>query len=162
MKRPFRKPLIVFTPKKLLRYNRAVSKIEDLSKGCFKEVIDDVLAKPKAIDTVVLCSGKFYYDLIEKYETLSASNIAFVRLEQLYPFPKTQLSEIVKKYGDDCNYIWAQEEPENMGAWSFVLQNLGKIIPIKLVSRRLSAAPASGSSKKFNKRQELILNKIFN
>ena len=89
-------------------------------------------------------------------------NILLVRIEQLYPFPKRKLQAIIKKYNKAKEYIWAQEEPENMGAWSFVLQNLGKIIPIKLVSRRLSAAPASGSSKKFNKRQELILNKIFN
>ena len=159
MKRPFRKPLIVFTPKKLLRYNRAVSKVEDLSIGCFKEVIDDVLAKPKAIDTVVLCSGKFYYDLIEKYETLSASNIAFVRLEQLYPFPKTQLSEIVKKYGDDCNYIWAQEEPENMGAWSFIIRKW-QFTPISCCSRYASGSPASGSPKVHEIRHSAVINKV--
>ena len=159
MKRPFRKPLIVFTPKKLLRYHRAVSKIEDLSKGCFKEVIDDALAKPKAIDTVVLCSGKFYYDLIEKYETMSASNIAFVRLEQLYPFPKTQLSEIVKKYGEDCNYIWAQEEPENMGAWSFIIRKW-QFTPISCCSRHASGSPASGSPKVHEIRHSAVINKV--
>ena len=159
MKRPFRKPLIVFTPKKLLRYHRAVSKIEDLSKGCFKEVIDDALAKPKAIDTVVLCSGKFYYDLIEKYETMSASNIAFVRLEQLYPFPKTQLSEIVKKYGEDCNYIWAQEEPENMGAWSFIIRKW-QFTPISCCSRHASGSPASGYPKVHEIRHSAVINKV--
>ena len=159
MKRPFRKPLIVFTPKKLLRYNRAVSKIEDLSNGCFKEVIDDDLAKPKSIDTVVLCSGKFYYDLIEKYETLSASNIAFIRLEQLYPFPKTQLNEIVKKYGNDCNYIWAQEEPENMGAWSFIIRKW-QFTKITCCSRVASGSPASGSPKVHEIRHSAVINKV--
>ena len=159
MKRPFRKPLIVFTPKKLLRYNRAISKVEDLSNGCFKEVIDDDLARPKSIDTVVLCSGKFYYDLIEKYETLSASNIAFIRLEQLYPFPKTQLNEIVKKYGKDCNFIWAQEEPENMGAWSFIIRKW-QFTKIICCSRVASGSPASGSPKVHEIRHSAVINKV--
>ena len=159
MKRPFRKPLIVFTPKKLLRYNRAISKVEDLSNGCFKEVIDDDIAKPKSIDTVVLCSGKFYYDLIEKYETLSASNIAFIRLEQLYPFPKTQLNEIVKKYGKDCNFIWAQEEPENMGAWSFIIRKW-QFTKIICCSRVASGSPASGSPKVHEIRHSAVINKV--
>jgi 2-oxoglutarate dehydrogenase E1 component len=160
MKRPFRKPLIVFTPKKLLRYNRAVSKIEDLSNGCFKEVIDDYSVKPKSIDTVVLCSGKFYYDLIEKYETLSASNIAFIRLEQLYPFPKTQLNEIVKKYGDDCNYIWAQEEPENMGPWSYILR-IAEGYEFALIARKAASSPATGFNKIHKIEQEDLVNKAF-
>ena len=120
--RPFRKPLVVFTPKKLLRYHRAVSSIQEMSTGSFQEVIDDSLAIPSKINQVVLCSGKFYYDLVEHYETLDKENIAFVRLEQLYPFPETQLKSIFSKYGKDCKYVWAQEEPLNMGPWSYILR----------------------------------------
>ena len=157
--RPFRKPLVVFTPKKLLRYNRAVSSIQEMSSGSFKEVIDDSLATPSKINQVVLCSGKFYYDLVEHYETLDKANIAFVRLEQLYPFPETQLKSIFNKYGKDCKYVWAQEEPLNMGPWSYILRKW-KYSKIVCFSREESGSPASGSHKVFERRQQEIINKV--
>ena len=159
--RPFRKPLVVFTPKKLLRYPKAVSSIKELANGCFSEVIDDHSADPKKVDTVVFCSGKFYYDLLEKYEKIEAENLAFVRLEQLYPFPESRLLEIVKKYGESAKYVWAQEEPENMGAWSFILRfwNFG---PIQCCARHSSASPASGSPKVHEIRHKEIIDKVMN
>ena len=157
--RPFRKPLVVFTPKKLLRYHRAVSSIQEMSTGSFQEVIDDSLAIPSKINQVVLCSGKFYYDLVEHYETLDKENIAFVRLEQLYPFPKTQLKSIFSKYGKDCKYVWAQEEPLNMGPWSYILRKW-EYSKIVCFSREESGSPASGSPKVFERRQQEIINKV--
>jgi 2-oxoglutarate dehydrogenase E1 component len=157
--RTFRKPLVVFTPKKLLRYNRAVSSIQEMSSGSFQEVIDDSLATPSKINQVVLCSGKFYYDLVEHYETLSKANIAFVRLEQLYPFPETQLKSIFSKYGKDCKYVWAQEEPLNMGPWSYILRKW-EYSKIVCFSREESGSPASGSPKVFERRQQEIINKV--
>ena len=157
--RPFRKPLVVFTPKKLLRYHRAVSSIQEMSTGSFQEVIDDSLAIPSNINQVVLCSGKFYYDLVEHYETLDKENIAFVRLEQLYPFPETQLKSIFSKYGKDCKYVWAQEEPLNMGPWSYILRKW-EYSKIVCFSREESGSPASGSPKVFERRQQEIINKV--
>ncbi len=157
--RPFRKPLVVFTPKKLLRYPRAVSSIKEMSKGCFKEVIDDSSANAKDINTVVFCSGKFYYDLIEKYEDLDAENIAFIRMEQIYPFPENQIKKIIKKYADDCQFIWAQEEPENMGPWSFILRKW-KFNTIICCARYESGSPASGSPKVHERRHNAIINQV--
>ena len=157
--RPFRKPLVVFTPKKLLRYHRAVSSIDEMSSGSFQEVIDDSLATPSKTNQVVLCSGKFYYDLIEHYETLDQVNIAFVRLEQLYPFPETQLKSIFNKYGKECKYVWAQEEPLNMGPWSYILRKW-EYSKIVCFSREESGSPASGSPKVFERRQQEIINNV--
>ncbi len=159
MARPFRKPLVVFTPKKLLRYHRAVSSLEEMSSGSFQEVIDDSLATPSKINQVVLCSGKFYYDLVEHYETTGKGNIAFVRLEQLYPFPQVQLKSIFNKYGKNCKYVWAQEEPLNMGPWSYILRKW-KYSKIVCFSREESGSPASGSPKVFERRHQEIINKV--
>ena len=93
-----------------------------MANGRFQELIDDSKAIPSKIDTVVLCSGKFYYDLIEVYEKNSSENMAFIRLEQLYSISRYQLKSVIKKYGKQSQYIWAQEEPENMGPWSYILR----------------------------------------
>jgi len=165
MKRDFRKPLVVFTPKKLLRYPAAVSKISDFANGGFQEVIDDTTVKVDNVDTVVMVSGKFYYDIIEEKEKLGkGDNMAIVRMEQLYPLPAKQIEEIIAKYGKDANYIWAQEEPENMGAWRFIQsrhrfwQKLGVQLDVR--SRRRSASPASGSSKVAALRHQAILDAL--
>ena len=159
MVRSFRKPLIVFTPKKLLRYPRAVSSISEMSDGNFQEIIDDSNAIPSKINKVVLCSGKFYYDLIEEYEQNILEDIAFVRLEQLYPFPEHQLRSIIKKYGKNTQYIWAQEEPENMGPWSYILRKW-KLSDIICFSRNESGSPASGSPKVHEIRHQEIIKKV--
>ena len=159
MVRSFRKPLVVFTPKKLLRYPKAVSSISEMSNGNFQEVIDDSNAIASKTNKVVLCSGKFYYDLTEEYEKNSIDDIAFVRLEQLYPFPENQLKSIVNKYGKNTQYIWAQEEPENMGPWSYILRKW-KLSNIICFSRNESGSPASGSPKVHEIRHQEIINKV--
>ena len=167
MARPFRKPLVVLTPKKLLRYHRAVSSIEEMSSGCFQEVIDDSLAKKSKINQVVLCSGKFYYDLIEHYETLNKENIAFIRIEQLYPFPVKTLATILKRY-TKAKFIWCQEEPKNMGAWNTVRNYIDRTLEIvnfgdkfvKYVGRKAASSTATGNLNKHLAQQKEILEKI--
>jgi 2-oxoglutarate dehydrogenase E1 component len=160
LKRDFRKPLVVFTPKKLLRYPKAVSTIEELASGSFQEVIDDAIAVPSNVDTVVMCSGKVYYDLLEELEKAGgADNIAIVRVEQLYPLPTNQLNGIVDKYGKEKKYIWMQEEPENMGAWSYMLRKF-RTVELNVVSPLESASPAAGSSKVHEIRHKKMLGKI--
>ena len=159
--RPFRKPLIIFTPKSLLRHPRCVSSISELSKGKFLEVIDDSSADANKIDRVVVCSGKVYYDLLEQKEKDQNTNVALVRLEQLYPFPENQLSELQKKYKNATDWVWLQEEPVNMGAWSYILRmTIGKIL-FRLISRAESASPASGSYKAHEREQKEIVQKAF-
>jgi 2-oxoglutarate dehydrogenase E1 component len=159
VKRDFRKPLVVFTPKVLLRHPMAVSRIEEMSHGSFSEIIDDPDAQAKDVDTVVMCSGKIYYEMKEKAKELGAENMAFVRVEQLYPWPKNKIQEILNKYGAK-NMIWAQEEPANMGAWTHVAMQLRgeNIIDI---CRPASAASAEGSKDLHEKRLEILFNKIF-
>lgn len=160
LKRNFRKPLVVFTPKKLLRYPSAVSTIDDLAKGKFQEVIDDTTVQAKNVDTVILVSGKFYYDIIEEKEKVGGGdNLAVVRVEQLYPLPQKQLDAIVEKYGKEAKYIWAQEEPGNMGAWSYMLRAY-RTVHLDVASRLDSASPASGSPKVHAIRQQAILDKL--
>ena len=159
LKRDFRKPLVVFTPKKLLRYPRATSKLAEFSSGSFLEVIDD--PETQNADVIAFCSGKFYYDLLENKEERSIKNLAIVRLEQLYPFPEKQIEKIVAKYGEKCKYLWAQEEPENMGAWSFIMR-YWKFGPITCCSRHSSASPASGSPKVHEIRHNEIIDKVMN
>lgn len=156
----FRKPLVVFTPKSLLRHPKCVSTIDELAKGKFQEVIDDAAAKAKDVDTLVFCTGKFYYDLLAKKEEIDAENIALVRLEQLYPLPFNQIEEIVKKYSKAKKIIWAQEEPENMGAWSHLMRHLSHL-NLEVISLTESGAPATGSSKAHVVRHTAIIDKLF-
>jgi len=161
MHRNFRKPLVMFTPKKLLRYPKCISTLDDLAKGRFQEVIDDPNAKANSVDTIAFCSGKVYYDILEEKEKLGgADNIALVRMEQLYPFPEKQIAEIRKKYKNAKKLIWVQEEPENMGAWSFLLRKW-KGVDIELIARPSSGSPASGSPKVHESRQQAIMDKLF-
>ncbi|MBN31078.1 MAG: 2-oxoglutarate dehydrogenase E1 component [Crocinitomicaceae bacterium] len=160
----FRKPLVVFTPKKLLRYPKAVSRLSDMAKGGFQKVLDDprmtTASARELVDVVVMCSGKIYYDLIERLEVQSAPNIAFVRVEQLHPLPQSELDAVIQRYSGDLNCIWVQEEPQNMGAWSFMLQHYTSVA-LSVISRSLSASPASGSSTLHAKRQRAIIDEVF-
>ena len=164
VKLKYRKPLVVFTPKKLLRYPKAVSTLAEMASGGFKKVIDDPRmiksADARSVDTVVLCSGKIYYDLLERLEDISAPNLALIRVEQIHPLPDAELDVVVKKYGAEANYIWVQEEPKNMGAWSFMLQNF-TAVPLSVIARSTSASPASGSSELHKLRQDAILDEVF-
>jgi len=159
LKREFRKPLVAFSPKMLLRYPAATSTLEEMAKGSFQEVIDDATANTKLIDTVVLCSGKFYYELKEKAQQIGVENMAFVRIEQLYPLPQIQIEAILAKYNAK-NVIWTQEEPANMGAWSYIAMSLRKLDLIG-ICRPASAASAEGSKKLHEKRLAKLFNEIF-
>jgi len=158
--RPFRKPLIIFTPKSLLRHPRCVSPIADFSKGGFKEVIDDQSAETSKITKVVFCTGKIYYDLLEEKEKLKEQSVAIVRLEQLYPLPKKQLRKIIEKYNKTETWLWVQEEPYNMGAWPFMHLEFNNI-PLKVIARPASGSPSTGSSKFHIVRQRKIIEKTF-
>jgi len=160
MHREFRLPLIVFTPKSLLRHPLVNSTIEDLSEGQFQEVIDDNNTISKNVSRVVFCTGKVYYDLLERKNELKVDDIALVRLEQIYPFPEKQIEEILKKYPNALQYLWVQEEPENMGAWGFVRDQF-KNIPIQLVSRQRSGSPATGLGAIHRTEQDEIVKKVF-
>lgn len=157
--RPFRKPMVVFSPKMLLRYPAAVSTLEEMASGRFQEVIDDATAKVGQVDTVVLCSGKFYYEMKEKATEMGVDNMAFVRVEQLYPFPQLQIDAILAKYNAK-HIIWAQEEPENMGAWAYIAMRMRKT-GIEGVCRPASAAAAEGSKKLHERRLKQLYADLF-
>jgi 2-oxoglutarate dehydrogenase E1 component len=164
--RPFRKPLVVFTPKALLRHPKCISKLDAFTKGGFQEVIDDAYVQAKQVKRVLLCSGKVYYDLLEVQQKDSRNDVAIVRLEQLYPLPTKQLYALIQKYAAAKEWFWVQEEPENMGAWSFILkaflqdETLAQL-DISVVSRKESGSPASGSAKQHVTQQQYILNRSF-
>jgi len=159
--RKFRKPLIIFTPKSLLRHPKCVSTIDGFTTGGFKEVIDDKVKNPEKVNKIVLCTGKIYYELLAEKQKIKEENVAIIRIEQLYPFPKTQLLKILSQYKNVTNYIWAQEEPANMGAWEFIQNILLPEINIKVISRPASGSPATGSGKFHIIRQQKIIDKVF-
>jgi len=163
MKRDFRKPLIVFTPKSLLRHPKAVSTLEDLADGGFQEVIDDTLDASK-VKKVVFVSGKFYYDLLAEREKLEREDVALVRLEQLFPLHKDQVQAVLDKYKNATEYVWAQEEPRNMGAWSHIAERFELAFNMRLsvCSRPFYAVPAAGSSARFKRRHQRVIDSVFN
>tara|TARA_B110000046_G_scaffold49092_1_gene54636 strand:- start:24927 stop:27689 length:2763 start_codon:yes stop_codon:yes gene_type:complete len=161
LKREFRTPLVVMTPKSLLRHPEAVSSMKELSSGGFKEIIVEDMSSDK-VKTVVCCSGKLFYELRRARDEQKLEDLTIVRVEQLYPFPQKQLTEILAGYKNMKNLVWSQEEPENMGAWRFVKTNIDQVSDWKLVSRFASASPASGSSKVFERRQAKIIEETLN
>jgi 2-oxoglutarate dehydrogenase E1 component len=160
LKRDFRKPLVVFSPKALLRHPAAVSSLDEMAKGSFKEVIDDPSVTAATIDTVVFCSGKFYYEMKEKANEMGVDNMAFVRVEQLYPVPTAQIDGIISKYAGAKNIVWAQEEPSNMGAWTHMAMSL-RHIPFIGICRNSTAAAAEGSKKLHEKRLKQLFADVF-
>ena len=160
MKRDYRKPLIVFTPKSLLRHPKVVSTVEDLATGEFQEVIDDTI-NPDKVKKLVFCMGKFYYDLLEERETLERDDVALVRIEQLFPLHLEKLQKAIDRYPNVVNYVWAQEEPRNMGAWSFMLERFD-LVKLNVRSRKYYAVPAAGSSTRFKKRHKAVIDSVFN
>ncbi|MFC4722567.1 2-oxoglutarate dehydrogenase E1 component [Geojedonia litorea] len=160
MKREFRKPLIVFTPKSLLRHPRAVSSLEDLAGGKFQEVIDDTIA-PENVKKMVFCTGKFYYDLLAERETLERDDVALIRIEQLFPLHSEKIQNVLNRYPNVERYVWAQEEPKNMGAWSYMLQRFDAV-KLEVAARDYSAVPAPGSSTRDKSRQRRVIDNIFN
>jgi 2-oxoglutarate dehydrogenase E1 component len=148
LKRNFRKPLVVFTPKSLLRSAQCVSKLEEFTDGKFNEVIDDQFVKTADVKRVLFCSGKIYYDLLEKQQTDKRKDVAVVRLEQLYPMPYDQLEAIQRKYKNATEFVWVQEEPENMGAWPYISRKFrNSSLNFELISRKESSSTATGYAK---------------
>jgi 2-oxoglutarate dehydrogenase E1 component len=162
LKRNFRKPLVVFTPKSLLRSPKCVSKLEEFSDGGFSELIDDAQVKATDVKRVLFCSGKIYYDLLEKQQTDKIKDIAIVRLEQLYPLPYDQIEAIRVKYKNAVEHVWVQEEPENMGPWPYISRKFRKSsIDFDLVSRNESSSTATGYAKLHAVQQLHIIAKAF-
>jgi 2-oxoglutarate dehydrogenase E1 component len=156
----FRKPLIVMSPKSLLRHPQAVSAIKDFTDGKFQYVIDDSRVEASKVKSLVFCSGKFYYDLIAKREETGRNDVAIVRIEQLFPLPVEQIKEVIAKYPNADDYVWAQEEPRNMGAYSFMLMNFHEK-PLRYAGTKAYSAPASGSAVRSKKRYAYAIEKVF-
>jgi len=162
MKVNYRKPLIVFTPKSLLRHPKVLSTKEEFANGSFQMVIDDAEARIEKVKTLVFVSGKFYYDLLEKKEEEKRDDVALVRVEQLFPLPIDQMTAIIKKYNNADDVVWAQEEPKNMGAYSHLLMHFDEARNFRVCSRKIYAAPASGSSVRSKKRHAKVIESVFN
>ncbi|AYN66538.1 2-oxoglutarate dehydrogenase E1 component [Euzebyella marina] len=161
MKVNFRKPLIIFTPKSLLRHPKAVSSVDELANGSFQEVIDDTNVKAKEVKTLVFCTGKFYYDLLAAKEEHSRNDVALVRVEQLFPLPTEQMKEIISKYENADDIVWAQEEPRNMGAWSHLMMHFPESQQFRVASRRFYASPAAGSAVRSKMRHQQVIDYVF-
>ncbi len=161
MKANFRKPLIVFTPKSLLRHPRVVSTVDEFANGSFQMLIDDQKAKVNKVKTVVFVTGKFYYDLLEEQEKLSREDVVLVRLEQLFPLPVKAIRDVLTKYDNADDIVWAQEEPRNMGAYSHLLMHLDEAKSFRAATRRPYGAPAAGSSVRSKKRHQEVIDYVF-
>lgn len=160
MKLPYRKPLIIFTPKSLLRHPECVSALEDFTEGTFHTVYDDreIMDKKEGVTRLVFCCGKLYYDLILERRAQGKYDTGLIRIEQLYPLDTQKIIQIANSYPNVEKFIWAQEEPENMGAWSFILRKF-PIKPLELVSRKESPTPATGSYRQHLSQQAYIIKK---
>jgi 2-oxoglutarate dehydrogenase E1 component len=157
--RDFRLPLVVMTPKSLLRHPLCVSKLEDFTNSKFQEVIDDTFVDTKKVKRVLLCTGKIYYELLERQQKENRKDVAIVRVEQLYPMPEKQLTAIYEKY-EKAEKVWVQEEPKNMGAWLYLLRWDSNRI-LNRISRESSASTATGFNKTHLREQETIISKAF-
>jgi len=162
LKQSFRKPLIIFTPKALLRHPDCVSPLEELSEGGFREILPPA-GEPKGVRSLVLCSGRLYYDLEARRKKEQREDLALVRIEQLYPLREDLLRRCFEELGSPGQLIWAQEEPANMGAWSWLAPRLREALGLEpqLVSRKASAASAVGSHRLHKEEQERLLEKLF-
>lgn len=156
----FRKPLVVFTPKSLLRHPRCVSALDEFTTGSFQELIDDAGVDAKAVRTVIFTQGKVHYDLAEHREKNGITDTALVRLEQIHPLPVEQMRAVFKQYAQAERYIWVQEEPLNMGAWQYIAMNATDV-KWEVIARPASGAPATGSSKRSANQQIAIIEQAF-
>ncbi|MFJ2636107.1 multifunctional oxoglutarate decarboxylase/oxoglutarate dehydrogenase thiamine pyrophosphate-binding subunit/dihydrolipoyllysine-residue succinyltransferase subunit [Streptomyces sp. NPDC093221] len=170
---PHHKPLIVFTPKSMLRLKAAASKAEDFTTGQFQPVMGDTSVQPEAVRKVVFCSGKVYYDLIAERERRGATDVAFIRIERLYPLPGVEIQAAIAPYTKAQKFVWAQDEPANQGAWPFIALNLIDHLDLLLgaapdnadrlrrVSRPASSSPAVGSAKRHQEQQQQLIEEVF-
>jgi 2-oxoglutarate dehydrogenase E1 component len=160
MKWTFRKPCIVMAPKSMLRNPEVISPVEEFTKGGFKEIYDDENANPKTVKRLLLCSGKIYFHLLHEQKRAKRSDVAIIRVEQLFPFPVKQLADIRKKYAKTEKIFWVQEEPENMGAWTYILRKYRDNVDDG-ICRPASASPATGYAKIHQQEQQEIVNRAF-
>ncbi|WP_298246755.1 2-oxoglutarate dehydrogenase E1 component [uncultured Christiangramia sp.] len=161
MKAKFRKPLIIFTPKSLLRHSKVISTKEEFANGSFQPVLDDPDAKADSVKSLVFCTGKFYYDLLNFKEENDRDDVALVRIEQLFPLPVSIMKEMMSKYKNAEDVVWAQEEPRNMGAYGHMLLHFEEARQFRVCSRKFYGAPAAGSSVRFKKRHEKVIASVF-
>ncbi len=161
VKANYRKPLIIFTPKSLLRNPKVVSTVDEFANGSFQELIDDTEIKTADVKSLVFVTGKFYYDLQEERENLNRKDVALVRIEQLFPLPTDAIRAVIKKYKNAEEIVWAQEEPRNMGAYSHMLMHLDEVKTFRAASRRPYGAPAAGSSVRSKKRHKEVIDFVF-
>ena len=161
LKAKYRKPLIIFTPKSLLRHPMVHSKVDEFTNGEFNMIIDDNETDSSSAKSLVFVSGKFYYDLIEEKNRLGRNDIAIVRIEQLFPLPKNHIRSIIKKYKNADDIVWAQEEPINMGAYAHLLINFKEANKFRVAARRFYAATAAGSSARYLKRHKEVIDFVF-
>jgi 2-oxoglutarate dehydrogenase E1 component len=164
--RKWRKPLVVFTPKSLLRHPKATNSLQEVASGRFHRVIEDNLElDPGQVTRVLLCTGKVYYELAKHREDLGRKDVAIVRIEQLYPLPKKGLAMALEHYAAGTQVIWVQEEPENMGAWAYMRMNLGERVfgryPLSRVTRNISSSPATGSASSHRIEQQELIDAAF-
>jgi len=160
MHRPFRKPLMVFSPKSLLRNPACVSPLADFTKGFFQELIDDTNVKAKEVKRVLFCSGKIYYDLLTNQQKENRRDVAIIRLEQIFPLPIAQIQQIIAKYDQATDIFWVQEEPMNMGIWPYLVAKMRRE-PIEVIARKESSSTATGYNKQHLRQQEYIVNTAF-
>jgi 2-oxoglutarate dehydrogenase E1 component len=158
--RDIKVPLIVFTPKSLLRHPRCISSIDEFANGRFQEIIDDTDVDVEKVSRVVICTGKVYFDILKRKEELGARDVAIIRMEQIHPYPRKQIKAIIKKYTSAKIYLWVQEEPENMGALSYVRSQAGDF-DFLAVARLASGSPSTGLSGLHHIGQEEIVDKVF-
>jgi 2-oxoglutarate dehydrogenase E1 component len=160
--RPYRKPLVIMSPKSLLRHPMATSALSDFTEGGFQHIIPDAMVKdPKKVRRVLLCTGKVYYDLATAREERGYDDVAIIRVEQLYPLRKDELLEALSVFSDGTPVVWVQEEPKNMGPWPYVNRELPGLLlgsfPWSCVSRPLSASPATGSATRHKREQARLV-----
>ena len=161
MKSNYRKPLVVFTPKSLLRHPKVISGKEEFANGTFQPLIDDAHVKPKDIKTLVFCTGKFYYDLLDEREKLQRNDVALVRIELLFPLPSDHIRKVIEKYNKAEEIVWAQEEPRNMGAYGHMLMQMEESRSWRAATRRLYSAPSAGSSTRSKRRHQQVIDFVF-
>lgn len=161
LKANYRKPLVIFTPKSLLRHPKVVSDLDEFCHGQFEPVLREEEIDVKKTSTLVFCTGKFYYDLLEARENLKRKDVALVRLEQLFPLPTAQIKDLLKQYSHVKDIVWAQEEPRNMGAWSHLLLHLPEARDFRVASRRFYGAPAAGSATRSKRRHQEVIDYVF-
>ncbi len=161
MKAKYRKPLIVFTPKSLLRHSKVISTKEEFAEGSFQTLIDDDFVKVENVTTLVFCTGKFYYDLLDRREKDNRNDVALVRIEQLFPLPTVKMKEVMEKYKNADDKVWAQEEPRNMGAYGHLLLHFEEAKNFRTCSRKFYGSPAAGSTVRFKRRHEKLVASVF-